>query len=60
MRLASARVVTNDVPREARFDQEITRIAPVGGDDYVEIPTPGGTPAISSQRSMDLFGAGAT
>jgi predicted enzyme related to lactoylglutathione lyase len=60
MRLASARVVTNDVPRLARFYQEVTTVAPVGGDDYVELRTPGGTLAISSQRSMDLFAAGAT
>ena len=60
MKLASARIVTNDVPRSARFYEEITRIAPVGSDDYVEIRTPGATLAISSQRSMDVFGAGAT
>jgi catechol 2,3-dioxygenase-like lactoylglutathione lyase family enzyme len=60
MRLAYARVVTNDVPRLASFCQEVIGIAPVGSDDYIVFQTSGSALAISSQRSMDLFGAGAT
>jgi uncharacterized glyoxalase superfamily protein PhnB len=59
MKLAQARLVTTDVPSLALFYQEITRIAPVGSEDYVEFRTLGITLAISSKRSVDLFGAGA-
>jgi catechol 2,3-dioxygenase-like lactoylglutathione lyase family enzyme len=61
MKLAYARIVTNDVDALVRFYREITGITPVvGSDDYVEFPTRGLTLAISSQRTMDLYGAGAT
>ena len=59
MKLAQARLVTDNVPALARFYEEITRIAPIGSEDYVEFRTPGTTLAISSKRSIDLFSAGA-
>jgi catechol 2,3-dioxygenase-like lactoylglutathione lyase family enzyme len=59
MKLSHARIITKDVPALARFYQQITGIAPVGNDDYREIRTSGGTLAIGSQRSMELYGAGA-
>jgi catechol 2,3-dioxygenase-like lactoylglutathione lyase family enzyme len=61
MKLAYARIVTNDVPALVRFYREITGIGPVTvNEDYVEFPTLGMTLAISTQRTMDLYGAGAT
>ncbi len=61
MKLAYARIVTADVSTLVRFYCEITGITPVVRNaDYVEFPTPGLTLAISSQRTMDLYGAGAT
>lgn len=59
MRLAYARIVTKDVQSLTRFYQQITGIAPIGSEDYVELKTGGVTLAISSKRSVDLFNAGA-
>src|SRR5258708_23730932 len=59
MNLSHARIITKDVPALARFYQQITGIAPVGNDDYQEVRTSRGTLAIGSQRSMELYGAGA-
>ncbi|PYX64943.1 MAG: glyoxalase [Acidobacteria bacterium] len=59
MRLAQARLVTKDVPALARFYEEVLGIAPIGSEDYVELRGLGGTLAISSKRSVDLFSAGA-
>ena len=59
MRLAYARIVTQNVESLARFYQEITGIPPIGSEDYVELKTVGATLAISSKRSVDLFNAGA-
>jgi len=59
MKLAHARIVTNDVPGLSRFYQEVTGMMPSGNDRYVEFHAPAMTLAISSQRMMDLHGAGA-
>jgi catechol 2,3-dioxygenase-like lactoylglutathione lyase family enzyme len=59
MKLSHARIITKDVPALARFYQQITGIAPVGNEDYQEVRTSAGTLAIGSQRSMELYGAGA-
>ncbi|MGH9677505.1 MAG: VOC family protein, partial [Candidatus Acidiferrum sp.] len=59
MKLSHAWLITKDVTLLARFCQRITGIAPVGNEDYAEIRTAGGTLAIGSQRSMELYGAGA-
>lgn len=61
MKLAYARIVTGDVSTLVRFYREITGITPVVRNaDYVAFPTPGLTLAISNQRTMDLYGSGAT
>jgi uncharacterized glyoxalase superfamily protein PhnB len=59
MKLAHARLVTNDVSALARFYEELLEVAPIGSEDYVELRIPGSTLAISSKRSVDLFNAGA-
>jgi predicted enzyme related to lactoylglutathione lyase len=59
MKLASTRLVTNDVRALARFYAAITGLNPVGIEDYVELETPAGTLAISSKRAVDIFNAGA-
>ena len=59
MKLSHARIITKDVPALSQFYQQITGITPVGNDDYREIRTNAGTLAIGSQRSMELYGAGA-
>jgi predicted enzyme related to lactoylglutathione lyase len=59
MKLASTRLVTNDVRALAQFYSAITGFNPVGIEDHVELETPAGTLAISSKRAVDLFNAGA-
>lgn len=60
MKFTQLRLVTRDVPRLVSFYQDITGVGPVfGSDDYVEFRTTVGTLAICSQRSIDLYGAGA-
>jgi catechol 2,3-dioxygenase-like lactoylglutathione lyase family enzyme len=60
MKFFQARIVTNDVPGLTRFYQEVTGMAPVGDDRYVEFQAAGPTIAISSQHMIDLHSAGAT
>jgi catechol 2,3-dioxygenase-like lactoylglutathione lyase family enzyme len=60
MRLAHARIVTNDVPALTRFYQDVIGVTPTGDDVYAEFRTGEVTLAISSQRAMDRYGAGAT
>jgi catechol 2,3-dioxygenase-like lactoylglutathione lyase family enzyme len=60
MKFAQARIVTNDVPGLTRFYQEVTGLAPVGDDRYVEFHAAGPTIAISSQHMIDRHSAGAT
>jgi len=59
MKLAHARLVTNDVPNLARFYEEILGVAPVGSEEYVELRIDGSAISICSKRSVDLFNAGA-
>jgi catechol 2,3-dioxygenase-like lactoylglutathione lyase family enzyme len=61
MKLAYSRIVTADVPGLVRFYREVIGIVPVTrSEEYAEFPTSGTTLAISSQRVMELHGAGAT
>ena len=60
MKLTHARIATNDVPSLTQFYRAITGITPVGSDDYVEFRSSVGTLAICSQRTVDLYNAGAT
>lgn len=59
MRLAQARLVTNDVARLAEFYRRLTLREPVGSDDYAELQLGAPGIAISSQRAADLYAAGA-
>lgn len=59
MKLASLRIVTEDVASLASFYREITGVEPVGYDEFVELRTPVGALAICSRRSVDEYNAGA-
>jgi predicted enzyme related to lactoylglutathione lyase len=59
MKLASTQLVTHDARSLARFYAAVTGLVPVGIDDYVELETATGILAISSQRGVDAFYAGA-
>jgi catechol 2,3-dioxygenase-like lactoylglutathione lyase family enzyme len=60
MKLAHARIVTNDVPGLTRFYRDLTGMTPKGDDVYVEFHAPALTLAISSQKTIDRHSAGAT
>lgn len=59
MKLASTRIVTQDVPALARFYEGVTGVAPVGNEDFVELRTAGSVLAICSQRSVEQDNASA-
>ena len=59
MKLASTRIVTKDVPALARFYEDITGVAAVGNEDFVEVRTSGSVLAICSERSVVKDNAGA-
>jgi catechol 2,3-dioxygenase-like lactoylglutathione lyase family enzyme len=59
VKLAYARIVSNDVSRLAEFYRQLTGISPVGNEDYVAFETAGGTLALSSERAVALYNAGA-
>jgi predicted enzyme related to lactoylglutathione lyase len=59
MRFVSTRIITADVTRLVAFYEEVTGIAAVWGNElFAEIPTPAGTLAIGSEKTVPLFGAG--
>lgn len=58
MRLASIRIVTDDVPALAAFYEKLLEVSPVGYGEYMELQTPGATLAICSQRSVQAADAG--
>lgn len=59
MKLTHTRIVAQDIRALTTFYEKITGIAPfTGSDDYVEIRTPAGTLAITTQRAIDLHAAG--
>ena len=60
MKLIQTRIVTNDVPGLTRFYREITGVAPAGDERYVEFHGSTLHLAISSQRTMERYGADAT
>ena len=60
MKLAHARIVTNDVPGLTRFYRDLTGMTPAGDDLYVEFHGSALTLAISSQRMIERHNAGAT
>lgn len=59
MKLAYARIVTEDVPALARFYESFLCAPPRGNERYAVFDTRGGSLAISSRQTMDLHGAGA-
>ena len=61
MKLSFARIVTTDVGGLAKFYREVTGITPTFlSDAYVEFVANGAALAISSQQTMDAYGARAT
>lgn len=59
MRLVSIRVITADVKRMVTFYETVTGVAAVWANElFAEIPTPVGTLAIGSDKTVALFGAG--
>ena len=59
MRLAFARLVTEDVSKLAQFYSELLGVAVLGSEEYVEMRTGGCVLSIVSKRSVDLFSGGA-
>ena len=58
MKLSFTRIVTQDVPALTKFYRDLTGVAPqVLSEAYVEFPLAGSGLAISSQATMDLYGA---
>ena len=59
MKLAHARIVTDDVPKLTKFYRDVTGMTPEGDERYVEFHGPTMALAISSQRMIDLHSRGA-
>ena len=59
MKLASTRIVTKDVPTLAKFYEDLLQIASTGTEDFVELRTNGAILALSSERGVAKFNAGA-
>ena len=59
MNLVSLRIITNDVKRLVTFYEMATQtVATWYTEDFAELPTPNGTLAIGSERTVTLFGVG--
>ena len=58
MKLASVRIVTQDVPALAALHERLTGVTPVGYPEFMELSTPGATPAICRQGSVAASDAG--
>jgi len=60
MNLVSMRVITNDIKRLVGFYENVTGLSATWfTEDFAELPTPACTLAIGSQRTMEMFAAGA-
>ncbi len=60
MKFVSTRIITADVNRLVAFYEKVTQTAAVWGNElFAEIPTPIGTLAIGSDKTVPLFGRGA-
>lgn len=59
MKFSSLRIVTEDVPALAAFYEKLTGLTPEGDEDFVGLELPGGTLALCSHRSVEMFNAGA-
>lgn len=59
MTFISTRIITADVSRLVDFYETVTGFSAVWGNElFAEIPTPAGTLAIGSEKTVALFGAG--
>lgn len=59
MKFVSTRIITGDVNRLVAFYELVTATPAVWGNElFAEIPTPVGTLAIGSEKTVPLFGAG--
>ena len=59
MKFVSTRIITADVNRLVTFYEMVTGIAAVWGNELLaEVPTPVGTLAIGSDKTVSLFGPG--
>ncbi len=59
MKFISTRIITADVNRLVEFYEAVTQVSAVWGNElFAEIPTPVGTLAIGSDKTVPLFGAG--
>jgi len=59
VRFVSTRIITADVDRLVTFYEMVTGIAAVWGNElFAEVPTPVGTLAIGSDKTVSLFGPG--
>jgi predicted enzyme related to lactoylglutathione lyase len=57
MHLASVRLITNDIqPLVSFYEAVLQTPARVASPNFAEFPTPGGTLAIGSTRTLALFG----
>ena len=59
MKFISTRIITADVKRLVDFYEMVTEVSAVWGNElFAEIPTPVGTLAIGSDKTVPLFGDG--
>lgn len=59
MKLVSIRIITADVKRLVSFYELVTGVQAVWGNElFAEIPTPVGSLAIGSEKTVPLFGIG--
>lgn len=59
MKFISTRIITADVKRLVGFYELVTEVAAIWGNElFAEIPTPIGTLAIGSDKTVPLFGEG--
>jgi predicted enzyme related to lactoylglutathione lyase len=59
VKFISTRIITADVNRLVNFYEMVTEAPAVWGNElFAEIPTPAGTLAIGSDKTVPLFGAG--
>jgi predicted enzyme related to lactoylglutathione lyase len=59
MKFVSTRIITADVSRLVGFYEMVTGVSAIWGNElFAEIPTPVGTLAIGSDKTVPLFGPG--
>ena len=59
MKFISTRIITADVNRLVEFYELVTKVSALWGNElFAEIPTPIGTLAIGSDKTVPLFGEG--